>query len=203
MGDVVYVLTNPAMPGLVKIGYTVQSEAQTRIAQLYTTGVPVPFDVVFAASVDNAEKVENALHTAFAPNRINPRREFFRIDPEQAIAILRLLQKEDATQQVDQQASEIDAESRAAGEQLRKRRPNMNFQEMGIPVGAILHFSQGDASVAVVGPKKVKLGDEPMSLTAATRQVLQIEYDPPPALYWTYEGKLLRELYEATYEAIE
>lgn len=203
MSDIVYVLTNPAMPGLVKIGCTEQAEAQTRIAQLYTTGVPVPFDVVFAARVDNAEKVEDALHTAFAPSRINPKREFFRIDPEQAIAILRLLQKEDATQQVEQQSSEIDAESIAAGEQLRKRRPNMNFQEMGIPIGATLHYTQGEAIVTVIGPKKVKIGDEEMSLTAATRQVSQTDYDPPPAFYWSYEGKLLRELYEATYEAIE
>ena len=41
--SVVYVLTNPAMPGLVKIGRTDQDDANTRIAQLYTTGVPVPF----------------------------------------------------------------------------------------------------------------------------------------------------------------
>ena len=203
MSDIVYVLTNPAMPGLVKIGYTSQEEAQTRVAQLYSTGVPVPFDVVFAATVESADKVEQALHTAFGPNRINPKREFFRIDPEQAVAILRLLQKEDATQQVEEQGGEIDAESLAAGEQLRKRRPNMNFQEMGIPVDGVLQYTQGDSTVTVVGAKKVRLGDEEMSLTAATRQISQTDYDPPPALYWTYNGRLLRELYEETYESIE
>ena len=40
--SIVYVLTNSAMPGLVKIGYTAQDDANSRIAQLYTTGVPVP-----------------------------------------------------------------------------------------------------------------------------------------------------------------
>ena len=91
MSDIVYVLTNQEMPGLVKIGRTSQPEAGQRVAQLYTTGVPVPFDVAFAATVESADKVEEALHTAFAPNRINPKREFFRIDPEQAIAIPDLL----------------------------------------------------------------------------------------------------------------
>lgn len=52
---VVYVLTNPAMPGLVKIGYTTHADANTRIAQLYTTGVPVPFELQFACKVRSAE----------------------------------------------------------------------------------------------------------------------------------------------------
>jgi hypothetical protein len=37
--NIVYVLTNPAMPGLVKIGYTYSEDAATRIAQLYSSGV--------------------------------------------------------------------------------------------------------------------------------------------------------------------
>lgn len=43
----VYVLTNPAMPGLVKIGKTARDD-NTRIAELYITGVPVPFNIDFA-----------------------------------------------------------------------------------------------------------------------------------------------------------
>jgi hypothetical protein len=75
--SIVYVLTNPAMPGLIKIGRTDQEDANSRIGQLYTTGVPVPFTIEFACKVPNAEDVERALHIAFAPNRINPKREFF------------------------------------------------------------------------------------------------------------------------------
>lgn len=71
---IVYVVTNPAMPGLVKIGYTTHNDANTRIGQLYTTGVPVPFELEFACKVKNAEKVEKALHIAFSPYRINPKR---------------------------------------------------------------------------------------------------------------------------------
>jgi hypothetical protein len=43
MPDVVYVLTNEAMPGLVKIGLTTDS-LESRILQLSSaTGVPLPF----------------------------------------------------------------------------------------------------------------------------------------------------------------
>lgn len=200
MPDIVYVVTNPAMPGLVKIGYTSQADAKNRIAQLYGTGVPVPFDLEYAARVDNAENVEEALHTAFAPYRINPKREFFRIEPEQAIAILRLLQKDDATAEVSRQNDSVDPESIAAAEQMRKRRPNMNFQEMDIPVGATLYFTQCDATVTVVGPKTVKFGEEELSLTAVTKQLKETDYNLPPALYWTYDGKLLRDIYNETYD---
>ena len=58
--SIVYVITNPAMPNLVKIGRTSQEEAGTRIAQLYTTGVPVPFNLEYACRVQNSEEVEKA-----------------------------------------------------------------------------------------------------------------------------------------------
>lgn len=86
--SIVYVLTNPAMPGLIKIGRTTQEDANSRIAQLYGTGVPVPFRLEFACKVPNSDEVETALHIAFAPWRVNPKREFFRMEADQAIAIL-------------------------------------------------------------------------------------------------------------------
>ena len=67
-----------------------------------SSGVPFPFKLEFAAKVTNAEEVECALHRAFAPNRVNPKREFFSIEPDQAIAILKLLHIEEVTNQVQQ-----------------------------------------------------------------------------------------------------
>lgn len=203
--SVVYVLTNSAMPGLVKIGTTAQDDdASKRISQLYTTGVPVPFDLEFACRVPNATEVESALHTAFAPNRVNPRREFFRIEAEQAIAILKLLHVEDATREFATRPGDIDPQSLAAAEQLRSRRPNMNFEEMGIPVGAILTSTDdGMASVTVMDARKVKLGDDVLSLTAATQRVLAVDYPVQPSPDWTFQGKSLRDMYEETYVLTE
>jgi hypothetical protein len=79
----------------------------------------------------------------------------------------------------------------------------MNFEEMRIPIASTLCYTQGTATVTVVSPRSVTLGDEEMSLTAATQQIAHAEYDLPPALYWTYEGKLLREIYNETYREIE
>lgn len=199
----VYVLTNPAMPGLVKIGCTDGADAGARIAQLYTTGVPLPFQIEFAARVDDIVGVERALHTAFAPNRINPRREFFRLDPEQPIAILNLLHVEDATSEVAQVSeAATDEQSKVAAEQQRRRRPRFDFEEMGIPLGAELRAVRSGAVVTVIAPRKVRFGDDELSLTAATRQVLGNEYDVAPGPHWTYDGKLLRDIYEQTYPDI-
>jgi hypothetical protein len=197
--SIVYVLSNPAMPGLVKIGRASHDDANTRIAQLYSTGVPVPFTIEFAGRVTNAEEVEKALHTAFAPNRVNPKREFFRIDPEQAIAILKLLHTEDATTEILQQPTDLDQQSIAAAEHLKSRRPPLNFVEMSIPIGASLQSVHDDTTVIVVSAKKVIMGNEEMSLSAATRRVLGLEYNVAPSPHWTYQGHLLREIYEETY----
>jgi len=201
--DIVYVLTNPAMPGLVKIGFTASEDANSRIGQLYTTGVPVPFELRYACKVDNGIEVERALHIAFSPNRVNPKREFFQIEADQAIAILKLLHTEDATKDVSEQPSSVDTQSIEAAEQLRARRPNLNFEEMGIPLGAELWSTTSDTLVTVVGPKKVLLGDDTLSLTAATRIVKGLEYSVAPGPFWTYEGKLISQIYEDTYGIAE
>jgi hypothetical protein len=196
MPSFVYVLTNPAMPGIAKIGYSDQEDLNVRIGQLYTTGVPVPFEVAYAARVENARKVEDALHTAFGPQRVNPQREFFRIDPEQAIVILRLFAVEDTTVAAEVRPPEVAPEEVAARDRMRGRRPNLDFEQLGIPVGATLKYTKdNNATVTVTGSKKVRCGDDEMSLSAATQIVTGYEGAPAPALYWTYEGRLLREIY--------
>ena len=196
---IVYVLTNPAMPGLVKIGRTDNADANIRIAQLYTTGVPVPFTLEYACKVSNPDEVEKALHIAFGPQRTNPTREFFNIEPEQAIAILRLLNTEDATQEVLGQRTEIDAESTQAAAALKARRPNLNFTEMGIPDGSVLQSVEDDSTVTVVSPRKINFRGEEMSLTAATRIMLGLDYSVAPGPYWTFNGRSLRDIYNETY----
>lgn len=197
--EIVYVLTNPAMPGFVKIGKTNGDDVNARLAQLYTTGVPFPFELLFACRIPNSSEVEKALHIAFAPYRVNAKREFFSIEPEQVIAILKLLHVEDATVEIESMPSQISQEEIQAATQYKSRRPNMNFTEMGIPIGSKLKFTVGESVVTVVTDKLVRLGDIDVSLTAATRTLLGLDYSVQPSPYWTFEGKLLKEIYNETY----
>jgi hypothetical protein len=86
--EIVYILTNPSMPGLVKIGRT--GNLQTRVAALSAvTSVPEPFVIAYAAHVEDAAFVERALHATFSMHRM-PGKEFFKISPTNAIAALSL-----------------------------------------------------------------------------------------------------------------
>ena len=89
---IVYVLTNPAMPDIVKIDMTNRDTIDARMKELFNTSIPLPFECEYACKVSDCEKVEKALHIAFHPYRIHAQREFFKIYPEQAIAILSLNQ---------------------------------------------------------------------------------------------------------------
>lgn len=199
----VYLLSNPAMPGLVKIGMTERKGVKSRMRELFSTGVPVPFECNYAGKVSNPKKVESALHQAFGPYRINPKREFFEIEPDQAIVLLKLICTEDITPQFIKVIDSEDSVSKDAGTRLaRKKRPRFNFIEMEIPVGSILNFSQGDATCEVVDSRKVSFLGEIMSLTKATRMLLQNDYDVKPSGYWLFNGKRLNDIYNETYPSV-
>lgn len=195
---VIYILTNPAMPGLVKIGKT-SNAAEVRMDSLYTTGVAVPFECAKAVEVEDIHKVEKALHIAFGPQRINPKREFFKIDEIQALVLLELLSSKNVTPSVEADNQNIDEESRVARKSPLLRRPNLNFEEMGIPVGSILHAINSDETAEVIGARKVRFKGVEMSLTAATKQMLNTDQAPMTRFQWQYNGRPLSQIYEDTY----
>lgn len=200
---IVYLLTNPAMPGFVKIGSTMNESVTIRMTQLYTTGVPFPFECAYAARVTNVAAVEKALHTAFGPNRVNVKREFFDIEAAQAIAIIKLLQIEDVTPTINREAEKIDHADREAGEAYAKKRPRFNFREMGIPIGAEL-VSVNNQEIAIVqSERSVLFRGEETSLTNATKRILENEYAVAPGPYWMYDGRRLRDIYNETYQRVE
>ncbi len=87
----VYILINPSMSGLIKIGMT-KNSPEKRAAQLSVgTGVPTPYQVADFAYVSNRYLVERALHTLFAKRRTNAKREFFAVPVCEAKAALQKL----------------------------------------------------------------------------------------------------------------
>jgi len=205
---IVYVLTNPAMPDIVKIGMTNRDTIDARMRELFNTSVPLPFDCEYACKVSNCEKVEKALHIAFHPYRIHAQREFFKINPEQAIAILKLLDKSnDITKEIIEEINNDLAEvDKVAGDNFkRKMRPSLNFQEMNIPVGAKLLYVKSEipVEVEVCSDRKILYKDIETSLTAVTKELLGLDYTVQPTRYWAYNGKNLNDIYNETYSPIE
>lgn len=203
---IVYVLSNPAMPDLVKIGMTTRNEIDSRMRELFSTGVPFPFECEYACKVLACDcvKIEKALHIAFHPYRVNASREFFKILPEQAIAILKLLDRgSDITSEVTAEINhDVTVSDKVAAQKFKQnRRPPLNFSEMGISIGSKLQYVKDGQTidVQVCANKKVSFNNQERSLTSVTQELLGLDYNVQPTPYWTYNGKSLSDIYDETY----
>jgi len=191
---IVYVLTNEAMPGLVKIGFTTDS-VESRIQQLSThSGVPLRFECFYAAEIDDHVRVEKTLHQLFGDQRLNPKREFFKLDPEKVVLALSLAKPKEVTPG----KVIVDVEEEVALEKAKARRPRLRLNAIGILPGAQLTFSRDeDINAKVVEGNTVELNGEQMSLSAAAHKVLSSKgYRMQTASgseYWMFEGELLDE----------
>ncbi|MFQ6169968.1 DUF4041 domain-containing protein [Oryzobacter sp. R7] len=89
----VYVISNIGAfgEGVVKIGMTRRLEPEDRIRELGDASVPFNFDVHALFFSDDAVTIEAMLHREFADqrlNKVNQRREFFRVHPQQVLDAL-------------------------------------------------------------------------------------------------------------------
>ena len=160
----------------------------------------MPFECVFAGKVEDESKIEKAFHLAFGPYRLNAKREFFQIEPEQAIALLELMVVEEVTPELQEAADQVDEDASESSRKLRSARPVQNFIEMGMSVGDALQFTKGDHTCKVLSERRVEFEGEDCSLTALTQKLLDIDRPLRPAPYWTFNGKKLSAIYEDTYE---
>ena len=86
----IYIARNPSYEGLLKIGYT-DRDPSIRMEELYTTGVPTPFEALYVVLVEDAYEVEQKIHTELEFCRDSKGREFFRCELEKVLAILHKL----------------------------------------------------------------------------------------------------------------
>ncbi|MCK1595554.1 GIY-YIG nuclease family protein [Bradyrhizobium sp. 164] len=203
MAEIVYVLTNGAMPGIVKIGCT-QSDLATRVRSLFQTGVPLPFEVFYACEVSDCRFVERQLHDAFGDHRVSKSREFFRIAPERVRAALLVGAKTEIKigeeifenlPETSETASEVKAEVEAA-----KRRGRFKFSMIGIKPGTELQLERDSSIVCrtVDENNHVEYLGQVLSISRAALQAVQslgLEWDNVSGPWaWTYQGKRLDDI---------
>lgn len=196
MPEIVYVLVNEAMPDLVKIGLTTGS-LEERIKHLNSaTGVPLPFECIYAAEVDDASRVEKILHTLFSENRINPKREFFRLAHERVRLALSLGNFKEVTPKTDvfESAEESEAVAKATA-----RRSRINLESLGIQVGDELVFSRDENRKAIVEVNnRIFFEGQSTSLSDSAARILAEKSGKLTSVsgsdYWMYKGEILAEL---------
>lgn len=88
----VYVMSNPALAGMVKIGHTKRVEPEGRAVELSAfTAIPLPFAVEYSWFVEHSSAWEAKIHRQLSSCRVSRDREFFRIEPVEAISIINSL----------------------------------------------------------------------------------------------------------------
>ena len=194
--EVIYILTNEAMPEYVKIGRTNEEGLKDRIRQLSNTSVPLPFELFYACKVPKERNAETLLHGAFDKYRVSTRREFFEISPEEARFACNLTGGEEVI--LDEEEVVDDPSEKKALERAKERRSRFNFRMVDIQPGAVLQFTRdSEVEVIVVDNRQVRTADgETLSVSKAAKKLLESmgfrwsSYDGPR--YFTYEGETLK-----------
>jgi len=196
---IVYILTNEAMPNLIKIGHTADNNLEARIKQLDTTSVPLPFECHYAVRVDDAFAIEKLLHEGLDKCRIRDRREFFEADPGEAMALLKIATIMGGVE-VTPSGPVLQEESDArALEKAHKKRQIFNFEILGIEPGTKLQFKKDETiECEVVNDRQISFRGEIMSLSAGANIIVEeMGYDwggsvQGPA-FWCWRGETLHE----------
>ena len=212
---IVYVATNEGMKEfkngvkIVKIGMTKNNETlESRFKSLNNSSVPYPFECEYAIDVGDKEReVEKRIHAILDTYRIRKgsyQREFFKINPQDAIDLLSVLEVMDGTFVVnpDEEKTVEDEDDRRIVRERMQKRKNFTFGEAGIPIGSILLFRLGDEiTCEVVDDRKVRFRGKVTSLSRAATIILKdmgAEHKRHSAvagtLYWLYEGRSLDEI---------
>gem|GEM_PF-4681110 len=109
----VYILSNPGMPGLLKIGMT-RFDPTKRVQELSSaTGVHTPFQLVYYREFHDCVAAELEIHSIFATKglRYNDQREFFSVDTVEAINTLLSLDDEEIANNSSQPTEVLDVEN--------------------------------------------------------------------------------------------
>lgn len=207
----VYILTNESFrEDWVKIGRS-SRPVDVRSKELDNTAVPLPFKVYATIQTTKYTNVERIVHKQIdrlTDLRIRQNREFFNVEPTQALDILLDLATaiDDAVvmQYVDDKPVQLypsinNEKPQAVKAEKHVSRKPFEFAMVGLKDGDIITFAPLNIQVKVNGKNKVEFEGRLWSLSAFTGTYLPIEkqnnsgaYQGPK--YFTYNNKTLWDL---------
>lgn len=195
----IYIMTNPAYEGYVKIGSTDngrndKSVEERRKELSHPEGVMFPFEVYAYYETDKNvpdKSIHDLIDTINPELRANKRREFYKMSPEKAFTILEVMAKlhnaEDKLTLVDEDANE-------PSERVAKKEPPFNFKSAKIPFGSELTYLEDESiKVIVKDERHITYKNTVTSVSALAKELLSCDYVVQGTLYFTYEGETLHE----------
>lgn len=191
----IYIMTNPALHDMVKIGYA--TDVEKRRQQLSTTALPYDYEI-YATYETSGNLEDKKLHKLIdnlnSDLRVSKNREFFVMAPEDAYELLESIAIISGTQDKLKLAKEP---SDSEKEQTIKR-PPIDFYKCGLKDGDIL-VCKDDPSIVVTikGNHKVLYNDELTSLSAIMAAKKGRKAIAGPS-YFTFNGEPLVDIAERT-----
>lgn len=192
----IYIMTNPAYQGYVKIGSTRKTVEQRRSELSHPEGVMFPFEVyayyVSANDIDDIT-LHDMIDTINPSLRVNKRREFYKMSPHEAYKLLEAIAKITGT--VENLTLINDEQIADSLESKQNKRPKFSFVSAGIPVGADLVFTQNKEIVAkYIGgtkAKNIEYRGNKYSLSSLAQELLGTTQQLQGTLYFEYNGENL------------
>lgn len=90
----IYVMSNPKIPGLLKVGFTCGTVEKRRRELSGASGVPEEFVIDYFHLTEDAEETEGKVHADLDAYRVAERREFFEANLDAVITFIRRHVKE-------------------------------------------------------------------------------------------------------------
>lgn len=213
---VIYILTNPSFPDYVKIGYA--DDIQKRLKQLNRSEC-IPFAFRVYATYEVSSRLSDLKIHAII-DKLNPNlrsidnfegqkrvREFYAMSPEDAYSILEALAEiHDCRENLRKWTpTDEDVRAEAIAEEIKAekqdRSANFSFEEIQIPVGAVLEYVE-DVSISckVVDNRRIEYDGNVMYITPFVRLISGKNWitNGPRFLldHFMYNKVILRSLYK-------
>ena len=187
----IYIMTNPCLKDMVKIGYTTNVEKRRK--ELSTTALPYEYEI-FATYETSGNLEDKKLHKLIDnlnPDlRVSKNREFFVMSAEDAYELLESIAAISGSQD---KLKKLHTSAVSAGSKKTKK-PPVNFAKCNIPIGAeLVYVDDPSVRVIVATERKVQYNNELTSLSAIVQSIKGIQAAAGPS-YFTYNGEIVSEI---------
>jgi len=202
----VYILTNPSFrEDWVKIGKS-SRPVDIRSKELDNTAVPLPFDIYATLKTCKYEQVEKLVHKTIdrlTDLRIRQNREFFNVQPQVALDILKDIAAtiDDAVVEDKSSVQNIDSDSESDDSTIdnsphKKARPRFKFSMVNIPIGANIVFTPSNLTVRVASDDQIEYQGRLYKLSPFVGTFMPNDKKNTSnayqgSKYFTYQGKVL------------
>lgn len=190
----IYIMTNPALKNMVKIGYSTDVEKRRQDLS-HSTSIPDDYQIYATYETEGKledKKLHHLIDKLNPDIRYNPKKEFYIMSPEDAYDLLEAIEYISGTTGKLKRHKNNDSNTTT-------KKPQINFAKCGIPIGAELVFIEDtNIKVTVVSEKKVEYKGEEISLSTLAQELKHLKSKPQGTAFFMYNGRPLIDIANET-----